>query len=314
MAQALLANDDSTYTIALFTDIHWRNGDAADQRSAALMDAVLDAEQPDLVVFNGDTIHGGACADPAASLRAALAPVTSRDLPWVAVFGNHDDEGTLDRAALMQVMTALPGCRAEPGPEALAGVGNYVRTVVSTTGKAMAHLYFLDSHSYAQTGIGGYDWIKRDQIAWYLATASKLNATHGEDVPALLFCHIPLSEYNEVWDLHTCFGHKGEPICCPLVNSGMFAALHESGNMRGVFVGHDHVNDFEGTLYGIRLTFGRATGYGGYGRDDFARGARLIRLDVDAADYTTWLHLEGGVRVMEQARHDPEVERKTCIL
>ncbi|MEZ4717073.1 MAG: metallophosphoesterase family protein [Caldilineaceae bacterium] len=223
MAQALLANDDSTYTIALFTDIHWRNGDAADQRSAALMDAVLDAEQPDLVVFNGDTIHGGACADPAASLRAALAPVTSRDLPWVAVFGNHDDEGTLDRAALMQVMTALPGCRAEPGPEALAGVGNYVRTVVSTTGRAMAHLYFLDSHSYAQTGIGGYDWIKRDQIAWYLATASKLNATHGEDVPALFFCHIPLSEYNEVWDLHTCYGHKGEPICCPLVNSGMFA-------------------------------------------------------------------------------------------
>lgn len=310
----LQSNADGTFTIALFTDIHWRNGDEADQRSAAMMETILDAEDPNLVVFNGDTIHGGQCDDPAASWRAAVAPVLERELPWASVFGNHDDEGMLDRAALMRVQMELPGCLATPGPATVAGVGNYVHTVFTQDGAPLAQLYFLDSHSYATTGIGGYDWIKRDQIAWYLATASKLNATYGAHVPALVFFHIPLSEFNEVWDLHTCFGTKGEPVCCPLVNSGMFAALHESGNVRGVFVGHDHVNDFEGTHYGIRLTFGRATGFGGYGRDGFARGARLIRLRAGADDYATWLHLEDGTRITEQPRHGPEIDRKTCIL
>lgn len=314
MAQSLQANDDGAFTIALFTDIHWTDGGPEDQRTSAFMDAVLDTEDPDFVVFNGDTIHGGKCADPAASMRAALEPVTALDLPWASVFGNHDDEGALDRAELMRVQMGLPGCLATPGPPTVSGVGNYVHTVFTRDGAPLAQLYFMDSHSYAQTGIGGYDWIKRDQIAWYLATASKLNATYGPDVPALVFFHIPLSEYNEVWDLRPCYGNKGEPICCPLVNSGMFTALHESGNVRGVFVGHDHVNDFEGTLYGIRLTFGRATGYGGYGRAEFARGARFIRLQAGADDYATWLHLADGTRITEQPRHAPEFDRKTCIL
>ncbi len=39
----------------------------------------------------------------------------------------------------------------------------------------------------------------------------------------------------------------------------------------GTFVGHDHVNDFVGDLYGIRLCYGRATGFNTYGRQGFTR-------------------------------------------
>ncbi len=131
-------------------------------------------------------------------------------------------------------------------------------------------------------------------------------SNHGEKLPALAFFHIPLPEYHEVWDYHTCYGVKYEEICPPLVNSGLFAALHEAGDVLGTFVGHDHVNDFIGELHGIRLAYGRATGYNTYGRAGMARGARVIRLTKGVHAFHTWLRLEGGEIVTEQPSHTPE--------
>lgn len=51
----------------------------------------------------------------------------------------------------------------------------------------------------------------------------------------------------------------------------------EMGDVMGTFVGHNHHNDFFGDLHGIRLCYSRVSGYG-KGREDFARGARIIML------------------------------------
>ena len=48
--------------------------------------------------------------------------------------------------------------------------------------------------------------------------------------------------------------------------------------MIGTFVGHDHVNDYQGDLHGIRLCYGRGSGFNTYGRAGFLHGARVIRL------------------------------------
>ena len=307
--------DDGTFTVVQFTDIHWRNGDELDQRSAALMREILDAERPDLVVLDGDTIHGGECVDPAQSWRDAVATVLERKLPWAAVFGNHDDEGALNRAELMKLQQTLPICLSEPGPAELSGVGNYLLTIHSAkSDEPAAQFYCMDSHAYAENEIGGYGWFKRDQIAWYLATAKRRRVERGKVLPALAFFHIPLSEFNEMWDLRTCLGVKGEAVCCPLINTGMFAALYEGRDVMGVFVGHDHLNDFIGEFYGMKLAFGRATGYGGYGNDDFKRGARVIRLREGAYRFESWLRLADGEVVTEQPVHMPESDRETCIL
>jgi hypothetical protein len=229
-------------------------------------------------------------------------------LPWAAVYGNHDDEGRLDRAALMAVQQTIPGCLSQFGPSYLTGVSNFVLKVLAAQGEqSVAHLYCIDSNSYSKTGLGVYDWIHRDQIAWYLQMAHQLaEANGGEKLPALAFFHIPLPEYHEVWDYHPCYGVKYEEICPPLVNSGFFAALHEVGDVLGTFVGHDHVNDFVGSLYGIRLCYGRATGYNTYGRAGMARGARVIRLTKGVRAFSTWLRLAGGEVVKEQSLHPQE--------
>ncbi len=70
--------------------------------------------------------------------------------------------------------------------------------------------------------------------------------------------HIALPEHLDVWMHEMCYGVKREGIGCPRVNSGFFSAMLEAGHTKGVFVGHDHVNDYWGRLYGIALGYGGA--------------------------------------------------------
>jgi hypothetical protein len=117
--------------------------------------------------------------------------------------------------------------------------------------------------------------------------------------------HIPLPEYDQVWRVRPCFGNKLEGVSSPSLNSGFFSALFETATVMGVFAGHDHLNDYEGDLHGIRLCYGRAGGFNCYGREGFLRGARLIRLREGARHFDTWLYLEDGSRVTDPPRHDP---------
>jgi hypothetical protein len=312
MPPTLWFREDGTFKIVQFTDMHWHNGDPDDLQTRALMERVLDAERPDLVMLTGDVIAGEPCRDPAESWRQSVAPMEERGLPWAAVFGNHDDEGCLSRAELMAVQQESKRCLSEPGPEEISGVGNYVLPILSArTGSLAAALYCLDSQSYAPPGLGGYGWVEYDQIGWYLAAARALSkefaaAKDGTPLPALAFFHIPLPEYDEVWDFHACRGVKYENVCCPRLNTGLFSAFYSVGDVMGTFVGHDHVNDFEGTLHGLRLCYGRATGYNTYGRDGFPRGARVIQFREGERTFTTWLRLDDGRVVTEPPEHAPQ--------
>ncbi len=306
MENRLRFREDGTFKIVQFTDVHWHNGEPADRESEALMAQITAAVQPDLVVLTGDILSGGGCRDAHASMREVVRIVEQWGIPWTAVFGNHDDEGTATRHELMAVMGEGAHSLVQPGPEEVPGVGNYVLTIDASGESSLAALlYFIDSGSYASADIGGYAWLEPAQIAWYSREAARFTAAACHPLPALAFFHIPLPEYDEVWDCHICYGEKHEDVCAPKLNSGLFAAMHEAGDVMGTFVGHDHVNDFWGDLHGIRLCYGRATGYNTYGRDGFPRGARVIRLREGQRRFETWLHLEDGSVVREQPEHHP---------
>jgi hypothetical protein len=258
-------------------------------------------------------VDGEGSRDPAEAYRQAVGPIEARELPWAAVFGNHDDEGSLSREELLAVQQSCRRCLTRRGPTAIPGIGNYVLGVEGERDRRRAAaLYFLDSGSYAPAGLGDYAWITRAQIDWYRRASGRLAvASGGGKLPALAFFHIPLPEYDEVWRTRPCRGERHEPVCGPSVNSGLFAAFVEAGDVMGTFVGHDHVNDFEGELLGIRLCYGRASGYSPYGRDGFERGARVIRLREGERGFQTWLRLADGARV-DQADHEPESWHSTA--
>ena len=295
---------DGTFTIVQLTDVHWSTGEGADRKTRSLIEEVLQVERPDLVVLTGDIVSGDGAPDPAEAYRQVAALVEAHGAPWAAVFGNHDDEGRATRRDLLAVQRRHRRCLSEAGPKALTGVGNYVlRVRASRSARMTAALYFLDSGAYNDLGVGHYAWIARDQIAWFLASAKRLR------LPALTFFHIPLPEWDEAWRNEVCRGHRHEPVCGPALNSGFFAAMVESGCVMGAFCGHDHVNDFEGELHGIRLCYGLATGFGAYGKAGFARGARVIRLREGKRGFETWMRLQGGVKGEKAPVHAPEAWR-----
>lgn len=307
MKHSLKFRDDNTFTIVQFTDIHWKDGGETDLSSRALMAQVLEAEQPDFVVFTGDVVGGTKCEDPITAFHEAVRTVEESRIPWAVVFGNHDTEKIITRQQLMEAVTGYEFALAERGPEEISGYGNYVLQVVGAEDRPAATLYFMDSGSYSSLShVKGYDWIRRDQVNWYVEQSEQLTAQNGgTPLPALAFFHIPLPEYRDVWEREVCNGNKFENVCCPEINTGLFSAMVEMGDVMGTFVGHDHVNDFCGTLHGIRLCYGRATGYSTYGKEGFPRGARVIRLSGGERQFESWLRLDDGSVIQKQEEHQP---------
>jgi hypothetical protein len=172
-----------------------------------------------------------------------------------------------------------------------------VKPAASDTPPAV--LYCLDSGAYAPDGIGGYAWIPANITNWYRDTSAEFAELYGEPLNALAFFHIPFPEFETVWEKGLCVGVKQEEVCSPRLNSGLFTAMYECGDVSGVFVGHDHVNDYDGELHGIRLCYGRGSGYNTYGREGFPRGARVICLREGARGFETWLRLADGSRLLQ---------------
>ncbi|MFE4710502.1 metallophosphoesterase family protein [Paenibacillus sp. NPDC056722] len=315
MSTRLTFRQDGTFKIVQFTDLHWMDGRAEDRQTRALMEGVLEAEQPDLVVFTGDVIYTGPvspgkqeCENPQQAFRDAVAAVEARNIPWAFVLGNHDTESRITPEELMQVALEHPHALAQAGPAEIAGMGNYSLTINKRDGESAAVLYFLDSGSYSElTHVPGYNWVKPSQINWLIAESARLNPHNGQDkLPALAFFHIPVPEYQEVWDTQVCYGNKFERVCSAPVNSGLFATLLEMGDVLGTFCGHDHINDYSGSLHGIKLSYGRASGFNTYGREGFMRGARVIRLSEGTKTFDTWLRLEDGSFIEHQPLHEPD--------
>jgi hypothetical protein len=304
---------DGTFTIAQFTDIHWNNGGDEDQRTSELMKCIMLNQNPDFVVFTGDVIHSEECVNHVESFRNAVKVVDDLGVPWTVVFGNHDAEIGITREQLMEIAKESPNCFAEAGPADIHGVGNYVVTVQSSKeqGKAAAALCHFDSGSYARFQPMGYDWIHHSQIDWYREQSMQLTQRNGgQRVPSLAFLHIPLPEYKEMWDYHTCYGDNYEGVGCPEINSGLLATMLEMGDVQGVFVGHDHINDFEGEFKGIRLCYGRAMGYSSYGKEGFPRGARIIQLQEGSQGFITWIQLDDGTIITNPKEHLAEQMRR----
>ncbi|UKS29571.1 metallophosphoesterase family protein [Paenibacillus sp. HWE-109] len=318
MEKKLKFREDGTFVIVQFSDVEFIDAEDRDPETPLLdsitkatMERIIAIEQPDLVVFAGDVTASERCKDPLQSFRSAVAVAEENRVPWAAVFGNHDSEGNLPRNRMHEEQLLQAYCVAKADPPGLSGAGNYVLTVDDPTGNAAASLFFLDSGDYSQiSAIGGYDWIRRDQIEWYAAESRQLAERNGGmPLPALAFFHIPLPEYDEVWRTKVCEGHCNDWISSPRVNSGMFAAMAEMGDVMGTFVGHDHANDYSGTLHGIRLSYGRSTRYVSYEegvrKDKFPTGARVIRLTAGERQFETWIRQRDGL-VAELPVHEPD--------
>lgn len=317
MTNHLKFREDGTFVIAQFSDVEFidkydddPDTPKMDQETFEVMQMIINKEQPDLIVFAGDLIASARSKDPKKSFCNAVCVAEENKVPWAAVFGNHDSEGKVSRREMHELQLTHKFNVAKEDPVGISGSGNYVLPIMNHQGEIGSVLYFLDSGDYSPHG--GYDWIRRDQINWYVSQSEALTKQNGgKPYPALAFFHIPLPEYNEAWNFNVSYGHRLDRTCSsPAVNSGFFTAMLEMGDVMGTFVGHDHANDFCSTLHGIKLCYGRSTRYVSYvdgkRKDHFPTGARIIELREGERSFKSWIRQNDGLVVYKQPKHEPE--------
>ncbi|KAE8646773.1 probable inactive purple acid phosphatase 29 [Cucumis sativus] len=306
------------FKILQVADMHYANGKStpcedvlpdqisscSDLNTTAFLRRMILAEKPDFIVFTGDNIFGYDATDAAKSLDAAFAPAIASNIPWAAVLGNHDQESTLSREGVMKHIVGLKSTLSKVNPSGMKtinGFGNYNLEVSGVKGsdfenKSVLNLYFLDSGDYSTVpGIYGYGWIKPSQQFWFQLTSAMLKRAYtGKPfpqktaAPGLTFFHIPLPEYSS-FDASNYTGVLQDVgISSPSVNSGFFTAMVEAGDVKAVFTGHDHLNDFCGLLTGINLCYGGGFGYHAYGKAGWSRRARVVVANLERTAKGNW--------------------------
>ncbi|EAW10698.1 metallophosphoesterase family protein [Aspergillus clavatus NRRL 1] len=277
----------------------------ADPRTLEFVERLLDEERPDFVVLSGDQVNGETAKDAQSALFKSVKLLVDRKIPYAAIFGNHDDEGNLNRQELMGILEDLPYSLSIAGPEDVDGVGNYIVEVLGrgTTAHSALTLYMLDSHSYSpdERQFRGYDWIKPSQIRWFKNTAQSLKAKHHEYSHMhmnMAFIHIPLPEYRDTANYYR--GSWAEAPTAPGFNSGFKDALEEEGILF-VSCGHDHVNDYcmlnkdKNEKPSLWMCYGGGAGFGGYGGyGGYVRRIRFFDFDMNPGRVVTYKRLEYG--------------------
>lgn len=285
-------NKDGCFKIAQFTDIHWSDHSPHCSKTIEVIKQVLVAERPDVAILTGDIVTNVPAKEGWLSIARIFEEART---PWAVTLGNHDEEAGLTREGIFDVIQDLPYFIGEKGTD-LTGCGNYVLPVQAhNKTKTAALLYCIDSHNKPSAyTYGHYDWIHFDQIEWYRKTSDTYTEQNKNiPLPALAFFHIPLLEFNNVIGKEKTIGNKEEGIASPEINSGIFCSMVEKKDVMGVFVGHDHNNDFIGMDQGIALAFGRTSGSDAYGKLD--RGGRIIKMYEGKNQFDTWIRTPKGV-------------------
>lgn len=140
------------------------------------MNAVLDAENQQLVVLNGDLITGenAYLSNSTDYIDQIVKPMVQRNLPWASTYGNHDSSFNLSRENILGRERLYHSSLTNQmvfGQN--AGVSNYYLLVYphddATTPSLI--LWFFDSRGgflYQQTSsgeqIGQQDWVDQSVV------------------------------------------------------------------------------------------------------------------------------------------------------
>lgn len=241
--------------ILLIADVHNRpkTSKKAHDSTLAGIKKAIDTLTYDLIVFMGDTVHGPDFKEmPNEPYEPYLREVLdlTDDKPFAYIFGNHDDECDMTKEQILDIIASYPN-----------SVTNGRNYLVEMQGES---LLFIDSGTYYPTDESLYDIVYQGTIDW------AKEQIKGKK--AIAFQHIIVPDIFDVIDEYNHFvpflahgdgkwvkfkkgvkhtGKMKERPCPPAINSGEFSQLAPC--LKAMCFGHDHVNDFELDLNGVRI-------------------------------------------------------------
>ncbi|MBE6598826.1 MAG: hypothetical protein E7638_05240 [Ruminococcaceae bacterium] len=285
------------------------------------MDEGVERAQPDLIVLTGDNIYGE--LDDDGSMWLELCEhMDSYGIPWLVVFGNHDNESGKGVMWQIEQLKNSEHCVFAEGN--VTGNSNY--NVVIKQGEEYKYLFYLLDTNGCFVNLNNYgerlmpdnpdidkiqqsSGIFEDQIAWIRESAQSIFAEYGT-LPVMMFYHIPPSESadaaNELYpdtytpefissapfapDREGDLGFATEPIVGGFYAPDFFAAAKEIGCV-GMFMGHQHKVSTSILYDGIRITYGLKTGTYDYHETDML-GTTKITIGEDNSFAVEYLESE----------------------
>jgi len=257
----LSLNYKKDFKILQLCDIHLATKDDR-QHHYDFLDIIIKDAKPDMIIALGDTFT---FADKALA-KETFDFFDSYGIPWTITFGNHDEQGYFSIDWLTDYLNNYgSNCVFKDiQDDDVYGNANFAINL-NEGNKTKAQLIVMDSNRYNYNEYWGYDYIKEDQISWYERIVSYTTTKNGGiAVPSLMFFHIPIPEFATAFDeaeqaqngTKLSYGEMNENVCCPDVNTGLFESVLKLGSTKGIYCGHDHINNWLINYKGVDFSYG----------------------------------------------------------
>lgn len=232
-----------------------------------------------------------------------LSPLEKRNIPFTMIYGNHDDMNGITKEEQAGIYLSSPLC-AGLGDETTPEVGTFCLPVYSHDGeRKVFNLWGMDSAWVDKEQDTCRTGVKKEAVEWYVRKSNELKAENGGvPLPSLMFQHIALPEMSALMtsaksgevnavssfkngnknafvklDPAKARGFLGEPVCGCRENYGEFEAIKRQGDVLALVLGHEHINNYDADLDGLRILQTSAASFRCYGNR--LRGVRVFVLD-----------------------------------
>ncbi|HPO15151.1 MAG TPA: metallophosphoesterase [Candidatus Hydrogenedentes bacterium] len=264
------------FRILQITDLHFFAGkltlhDTGNRRTIETMKKLVAKVHPNLLMVTGDLWpeNRDGMAEP--RMRYIIKQIEALGVPWAYTWGNHDQlpDFKVGHEAFTKAKNSLyRGADSD---------GNYVINLLSWwQGFRIGQIVCLNTHR---------DGVQKEQQEWL----KNLAKTDPGPLMRLAFFHIPLKQYEDIWNSGEAIGVIGENSASEKEDGSTFTLLKSMGVI-ACFCGHDHANDYSGELEDVDLVYGRATGAGGYGGAVIPKGGKFITVNC-IKEWQTWISL-----------------------
>ena len=241
--------------------------------------SVIAQSKPDVIILTGDNVYGE-FDNNGTSMKWLCVTMDSFKIPWIPIFGNHDNESAKGIAWQCEQFTNSEYCVFERGDVTdvtdVTGNGNFT-VGIATGDKLVRVLNMIDTNGsknaegVVTTTAGIYD----DQIKMFEAKAERIKTAQGEKVPSFMAFHIQTADFvkadkryakNNPSETYTIgkneygdFGSKGSALPDTNIVSSILDFARNC-NTEAVFVGHEHRINTAISYEGIKWVFGLKTG------------------------------------------------------
>lgn len=273
---SLTKKNNHPFKILQLTDLHIGGGYLSryeDMQALKIVYQSIHQTKPDLIVITGDLVcskaHISFSKNNLNSIKIISDILEKIGIPYAITFGNHDSEvkATHRRRALAEYLMSQEKCLMVETKETenITGFSNYLVKLNNADHSLNSIIYMLDSNEYLQKDKRKtYDYIHDDQVEWYKNQVERFNREQNRTIPSFIYIHIPVKEYDDAWkatinankEAIYFYGSKDENVSCSKIDSKLFDTALALGSTKGIFCGHDHLNDYSVEYKGIRLTYG----------------------------------------------------------